>query len=151
MTGASPRSGHNGGPPLEDASPDQGCCKQCRRWRAPPEGEQRAYEAFRLGLSRRRVTLDQMLECLISIRHPAADRYKAVLEAIGTVMAEGSPNAFASPPAPHAFRGSPSPEPAPRSGPHFPTSPAPRRSSHSIPTAGRRNLRRSTPHPDNAL
>ena len=106
---------------------------------------------FELGLSRRRVTLDQMLECLISIRHPAADRYKAVLEAIGTVMAEGSPNAFASPPAPHAFRGSPSPEPAPRSGPHFPTSPAPRRSSHSIPTAGRRNLRRSTPHPDNAL
>lgn len=32
-----------------------GQCKHCIHWDAPPENEQRAYEWFRLGLSRRRV------------------------------------------------------------------------------------------------
>lgn len=51
-----PQPGHNGGPPLdESADPLSGRCKHCRRWQAPPESEQRAYEHFRLGLSRRRV------------------------------------------------------------------------------------------------
>ena len=50
------RSGHNGGPPLEEP-PAQACgrCKHCRHWKAPLAEEQRVYEWFRLGLSRRRV------------------------------------------------------------------------------------------------
>lgn len=52
--------GHNGGPPLDDTSqrptlPAGASCRSCRHWRAPPEAEERNYEAFRLGLSRRRV------------------------------------------------------------------------------------------------
>lgn len=49
-------AGHNNGPPLDEdrwASPRY--CKYCRHWSAPADGEVRAYEAFRLGLSRRRV------------------------------------------------------------------------------------------------
>lgn len=55
MTGRSP-PGHNGGPPL-DAPTDRrpGLCKHCRHWQPPPDAEQKAYEYFRLGLSRRRV------------------------------------------------------------------------------------------------
>ncbi|MET0528614.1 MAG: hypothetical protein ABW003_09760 [Microvirga sp.] len=50
------RVGHNGGPPLDTPTePACGRCKHCRHWQAPPEGEQRAYEWFQLGLSRRRV------------------------------------------------------------------------------------------------
>ncbi len=53
MTG---RLGHNGGPALEESADTRpGQCKHCRDWKAPSEGEQRAYEAFRTGLSRRRV------------------------------------------------------------------------------------------------
>lgn len=57
MTAApDPRLGHNGGPPLEEPSSEaRGRCRDCRHWHAPPETEQRAYEWFRLGLSRRRV------------------------------------------------------------------------------------------------
>jgi hypothetical protein len=48
--------GHNGGPSLEEpADTRPGQCKHCRHWKAPSEGEQHAHEAFRLGLSRRRV------------------------------------------------------------------------------------------------
>ncbi len=51
--------GHNGGPALEDEEDDRSTlpryCKYCRHWKAPPDGEVRAYEFFRLGLSRRRV------------------------------------------------------------------------------------------------
>ncbi|HAU77112.1 hypothetical protein G3A56_20400 [Rhizobium oryzihabitans] len=56
MTERSLPSGHNGGPPLDgpDARQD-GRCKNCIHWHAPPEREQRDYENFRLGLSRRRV------------------------------------------------------------------------------------------------
>jgi hypothetical protein len=51
-----PGSGHNGGPPLEnDHVGRPGQCRHCVHWTAPPESEQRAYESFRLGLSRRRV------------------------------------------------------------------------------------------------
>jgi hypothetical protein len=48
--------GHNGGPPLDElAGQRHGMCKHCAHWKAPPESELRAYENFRLGLSRRRV------------------------------------------------------------------------------------------------
>jgi hypothetical protein len=50
------RLGHNGGPALEGpAETRSGQCKHCRHWKAPSAGEQSAYEAFRIGLSRRRV------------------------------------------------------------------------------------------------
>jgi hypothetical protein len=50
------KSGHNGGPPLDEpADRQRGMCKHCVHWKAPPESEQRAFEHFRLGLSRRRV------------------------------------------------------------------------------------------------
>lgn len=48
--------GHNGGPPLDEpVDRRSGQCKNCIHWDAPPENEQRAYEWFHLGLSRRRV------------------------------------------------------------------------------------------------
>ncbi|MGI9377721.1 MAG: hypothetical protein ACR2PC_16760 [Tsuneonella suprasediminis] len=50
------KRGHNGGPPLDEpVDRRSGQCKHCIHWDAPPENEQRAYEWFRLGLSRRRV------------------------------------------------------------------------------------------------
>jgi hypothetical protein len=55
---ADPRSGvgHNGGPPLDEPAPAaSGYCRDCRHWNAPPESDRRAYEFYRLGLSRRRV------------------------------------------------------------------------------------------------
>jgi hypothetical protein len=57
MTGpVDPPIGHNGGPPLEEPPrPEAGQCKHCRHWHAPSQTEQRAYEHFRLGLSKRRV------------------------------------------------------------------------------------------------
>ena len=55
MTGPT-KPGHNGGPPLADpVDRRSGQCKHCIHWDAPPENEQRAYEWFRLSLSRRRV------------------------------------------------------------------------------------------------
>lgn len=51
-----PPPGHNGGPPLEEpAASVRGRCRDCRHWHAPAKAEERAYERFRLGLSRRRV------------------------------------------------------------------------------------------------
>jgi hypothetical protein len=51
-----PPPGHNGGPPLDDPAPGRpGRCRDCRHWQPPPENLERDYEAFRLGLSRRRV------------------------------------------------------------------------------------------------
>lgn len=48
--------GHNGGPPLDDEpAATIRTCRWCRYWAPPPEWEERAYEHFRLGLSRRRV------------------------------------------------------------------------------------------------
>jgi hypothetical protein len=56
MTGAPP-IGHNGGPPLGDElmvhAPHY--CRFCIHWSPPPEAEERDYERFQLGLSRRRV------------------------------------------------------------------------------------------------
>jgi hypothetical protein len=49
------RSGHNGRPPLDEPDRQCGMCKHCAHGKAPPEGGQRAYEHFRLGLSRRRM------------------------------------------------------------------------------------------------
>ena len=53
------RVGHNGGPPLdfepEKLPPGPHYCKYCRHWSPPSEWMVRAYEAFRLGLSRKRV------------------------------------------------------------------------------------------------
>ena len=50
-----PPFGHNGGPPLVDpVTRERGLCKHCRHWAPPADGEQRAYDYFRLGLSRRR-------------------------------------------------------------------------------------------------
>lgn len=51
------RSSDNGGPPLDEPAADSrpGQCNHCQHWQAPPEMEQRAFERFRLGLSRRRV------------------------------------------------------------------------------------------------
>lgn len=50
------RPGHNGGPPLDDpVDTRRSQCKHCLHWHAPSDGEQRDYESFRLGLSRRRV------------------------------------------------------------------------------------------------
>lgn len=55
MTGPT-KHGHNGGAPLDEpVDRRSGQCKHCVHWDAPPENEQRAYEWFRLGLSRRRV------------------------------------------------------------------------------------------------
>jgi len=51
-----PPIGHNGGPPLDDDPPSTiRTCRWCRHWSPPSEWEERAYEYFRLGLSRRRV------------------------------------------------------------------------------------------------
>lgn len=48
--------GDNGGPPLDDEPVATiRTCRWCRHWSAPSEREQRDYEHFRLGLSRRRV------------------------------------------------------------------------------------------------
>ena len=48
--------GHNGGPPLDEpVAPGRPQCKWCRHWQTPSGWELRAYETFRLGLSRRRV------------------------------------------------------------------------------------------------
>lgn len=47
--------GHNGGPPLDEPVTVPRQCRWCRYWRPPPEAEARAYEYYRLGLSRRRV------------------------------------------------------------------------------------------------
>ncbi len=53
MTG---RLGHNGGPALiEPVDARPGRCMHCRHWKPPADGEQQAYDAFRYGLSRRRV------------------------------------------------------------------------------------------------
>lgn len=50
------KPGHNGGPPLDDpVDRRRPQCRHCIHWHAPPENEQRAYEWFRIGLSRRRV------------------------------------------------------------------------------------------------
>lgn len=49
---------HNGGPPLDDDDPApaaSGQCKHCLHWKPPSRADERAYESFRLGLSRRRV------------------------------------------------------------------------------------------------
>jgi len=50
-----PGRGHNGGPPIDDPTPSGGQCRWCRHWTPPPEAEVRAFEYFRLGLSRKRV------------------------------------------------------------------------------------------------
>lgn len=55
-----PRSsiGHNGGPVLDDQNsgpPTPRYCKYCRHWSPPSDWEVSAYEAFQLGISRRRV------------------------------------------------------------------------------------------------
>jgi len=50
--------GHNGGPALEDedrGQPTPHYCKYCRHWSPPPDWEVRAYEAFQIGVSKRRV------------------------------------------------------------------------------------------------
>ncbi|WP_145200332.1 hypothetical protein [Sphingobium sp. B2] len=49
--------GHNGGPKLEDdeGPPVPRYCKYCRHWSPPSDHEVSAYEAFRIGISRRRV------------------------------------------------------------------------------------------------
>lgn len=48
--------GHKGGPSLDDPASDWRVrCRDCRHWTPPLEGLERDYEAFRLGLSRRRV------------------------------------------------------------------------------------------------
>lgn len=56
MTAADPPRGHNGGPPLDDPDPTAPRqCRWCRHWSPPSKAEDRAYEYFRLGLSRRGV------------------------------------------------------------------------------------------------
>ena len=53
-----PGIGDNGGPPIDDEPPvlpSGAKCRLCRHWMAPPEADERAYDFFRLGLSRRRV------------------------------------------------------------------------------------------------
>lgn len=53
---STPGSGHNGGPPLDPpVRHERGQCKNCIHWHAPSDNEQRAYEMFRLDLSRKRV------------------------------------------------------------------------------------------------
>lgn len=55
MTGRPIPPGHNGAPPLDPPVPQRGQCKNCIHWNAPSEKQQRAYEFFRFGLSRKRV------------------------------------------------------------------------------------------------
>ena len=53
---STPGSGHNGGPPLDPpVRHERGQRKNCIHWHAPSDNEQRAYEMFRLDLSRKRV------------------------------------------------------------------------------------------------
>jgi len=51
--------GHNGGPMLDEEEnkepPGPRYCKYCQHWSPPSEWDVRAYEAFQLGLSKRRV------------------------------------------------------------------------------------------------
>jgi len=58
MIGQPPSFGHNGGPALDEddtsGPPVPHYCKYCRHWSPPTDEEVRAYEWFRLGLSRRR-------------------------------------------------------------------------------------------------
>ena len=57
MTDASrPSRRHNGGPPLDEPTlTAAGHCRNCRHWSAPSDGDLRAYEFYRLGLSHRRL------------------------------------------------------------------------------------------------
>jgi hypothetical protein len=56
VNGRPPGAGHNNGPPLDDDPPATiRTCRWCRHWSPPSEREERDYEYFRLGLSRRRV------------------------------------------------------------------------------------------------
>lgn len=49
-------TGHNNGPSLDDDGPPvPRYCKYCRYWSPPSDFDVRAYEAFQLGLSHRRV------------------------------------------------------------------------------------------------
>lgn len=50
--------GHNGGPALDEednSPPTPRHCKYCRHWSPPSDWEVRAYDAFQLRLSKRRV------------------------------------------------------------------------------------------------
>lgn len=92
-----PPLGHNGGPPLEEpVVSTSGRCRDCRHWRAPPEEEERAYEFFRLGLSRRRArrptgACDRVV---ITVGRPPA--FSATTGEFGCVNFEAKP----APPAP---------------------------------------------------
>ena len=93
-----PPLGHNGGPKLDDSEgpPTPRYCKYCRHWSAPPDGEVRAYEAFQLGLSRRRVkrpsgSCDRVL---IAVGKPLA--FSATADTFGCL------NFLAKPPVPIA-------------------------------------------------
>lgn len=56
MSEGPPGPEHNNGPPLDDDPPATiRTCRWCRHWSPPSEREERDYEHFRLGLSRRRV------------------------------------------------------------------------------------------------
>lgn len=56
MSRGPPSPGHNNGPPLDDDPPATiRTCRWCRHWSPPSERQERDYDHFRLGLSRRRV------------------------------------------------------------------------------------------------
>lgn len=97
MTDSRSPIGHNGGPTLDDEEngpPTPHYCKYCRHWSRPSDWEVRAYEAFRLGLSRRRVkrptgTCDRVLT-----------QYGKPLAFSATVGTFGCVNFSAKPPTP---------------------------------------------------
>jgi hypothetical protein len=97
VTGLCSGLGHNGGPPLDDennAPPVPGYCKYCRHWSPPSDWDVREYEAFQLGISRRRV------------RRPSGScdralmQYGKPLAFAATVDTFGCLNFSAKPPAP---------------------------------------------------
>lgn len=89
--------GHNGGPSLDDEDggpPVPRYCKYCRHWSPPSDWEVRAYEAFQLGLSRRRVKRPSGACDRVLMQHGKPLAFSATVDTFGCL------NFSAKPPAP---------------------------------------------------
>lgn len=92
------RAGHHGGPALDDEPewlpPGPHYCKYCRYWSPPSEWEARTYEAYQLGLSKRRVkrpsgTCDRVL-----MQHGKPLAFAATLDTFGCLNFSAKPPAL---------------------------------------------------------
>jgi len=88
----------------------------------------------------KQLTLDEMIESLTLMNHPAAGACQAVIEAIGTLMADTIAAALGVTAGPATLRALPLPAHARLSAPHFPASPAPARFRITILKSGMTNL-----------